>query len=50
MQDIERTGTVDFDLAGHSFSRPAAVYQEASQEDQYLAIKSLHFGFSVATN
>ena len=49
IQDIERTGVVDFDLAGHSFSRPAAVYQEATQDDQHLAIKCLHVGFDFAT-
>lgn len=38
LQQIERAGTVDFDLAGHRFERPAQVFQEAEHEDQFLVL------------
>ena len=34
LQYIEKTHTVDFELAGHKFERPPDVYQQADHEDQ----------------
>lgn len=34
LKHIEKSYTVDFELAGHKFERPPDVYQQADHEDQ----------------
>lgn len=36
IQKLERSGSVDFELAGHSFERPPEVCQGAEQGDRLL--------------
>lgn len=45
LQQCEATGMVDFELGGHTFSRPAAVVQGLSADKFLALIKSFLFNF-----